>query len=115
MVTRREQGYAMIAAVAAVAVFGYLALAAIAGGRSAVVAASAGLTRARLAADADAGVALAIHDLGLTDPTRRWSVVGPPHPVTFQGASLTITIEDENGKIPVNFVQASELRRLFEL
>jgi general secretion pathway protein K len=114
MVTRRERGYAMIAAVAAVAVFGYLALAAIAGGKSAVVAASAGLTRARLAADADAGVTLAIHDLGLTDPSRRWSVTGPPHQIAFQDASLSITIEDENGKIPINFVQAAEMRRLFE-
>jgi len=112
---RRERGYAMIAAIAAVAFFGYLALAAIAGSRSAVVAASAGLTRARLAADADAGTALAIHGLGLTDPSRRWSVTGPPRQVTFRDARLTITIEDENGKIPINFIQAQRLQSLFEL
>ena len=29
--------------------------------------------------------------------------------------NLTISVEDENGKIPLNFVSASELRRLFEL
>ncbi len=115
MASRRERGYAMIAALAAVAFFGYLALAAIAGGRSAVVAASAGLTRARLIADADAGTALAIHELGLTDASRRWSVIGPPRQVAFQDARLMITIEDENGKIPVNFVQADRLRTLFEL
>jgi general secretion pathway protein K len=114
MTRRRERGYAMIAAVAAVAVFGYLALAAITGGRSAVVAASAGLTRAKLTADADAGVALAIHQLGLTDPARRWSVVGPPRQVDFDGARLTIDIEDDNGKIPLNFVAAPQLRQLFE-
>jgi general secretion pathway protein K len=112
--SRRERGYAMIAAVAAVAVFGYLALAAIAGGRSAVVAASAGKTRAKLTADADAGVAIAIHDLGLGDPTQRWSVTGPPHQVSFQDATLTITVEDENGKIPLNFIRADQLHRLFE-
>lgn len=115
MASRRERGYAMIAAIAAVAFFGYLALAAIAGGRSAVIAASAGLTRARLTADADAGTALAIHELGLTDPSRRWSLTGPPRQVAFQDARLTITTEDENGKIPVNFVQARQLRSLFEL
>jgi len=115
MTTRRERGYAMIAAIAAVAFFGYLALAAIAGSQSAVVAASAGLTRAKLTADADAGAALAIHELGLTDPSRRWSLTGPPRQVAFQDASLTITIEDENGKIPINFVQAQRLRSLFEL
>jgi general secretion pathway protein K len=114
MTRRRERGYAMIAAVAAVAVFGYLALAAITGGRSAVVAASAGLTRAKLTADAGAGVALAIHQLGLTDPARRWSVVGPPRQVDFDGARLTIDIEDDNGKIPLNFVAAPQLRQLFE-
>jgi len=115
MTSRRERGYAMIAAVAAVAFFGYLALAAIAGSRSAVVAASAGLTRARLAADADAGTALAIHGLGLIDPSRRWSVTGPPRQVAFQDARLTIAIEDENGKIPINFIQAQRMRSLFQL
>lgn len=115
MASRRERGYAMIAAVAAVAFFGYLALAAINGGRSAVVGASAGLAQARMAADADAGVAMAIHELGLSDPARRWSVTGPPRQVEFHGANLTISVEDENGKIPLNFVSASELRRLFEL
>jgi general secretion pathway protein K len=114
MARRSERGYAMIAAVAAVAFFGYLALAAIAGGRSAVVDANAELARARLTADADAGVALAIHELGLSDPSRRWSLTGPPHQIDFRGASLSITVEDENGKIPLNFVQAPQLRRLFE-
>jgi general secretion pathway protein K len=115
MSERRERGYAMIAAVAAVAFFGYLSLSAIAGGRSAVVAASAEQARARLAADADAGVAMAIDQLGLTDQARRWSVMGPPRSFGFQGARLTISVEDENGKIPLNFVRADQLRRLFEL
>ncbi|THD60627.1 type II secretion system protein GspK [Phenylobacterium sp.] len=105
----------MIAAVAAVAAFGYLSLAAIGGGRSAVVAAGAGLAQARLAADADAGVALAVHDLGLVDPRRRWRLSDPPHQVDVQDAHLTISLADENGKIPLNFVQSGELHRLFEL
>jgi len=114
MAGRRERGYAMIAAIVAVAFFGYLALAALAGGRSAVIAASAGLTRAKLSADADAGVAMAIHELGLSDPARRWSVTGPPRQIEFQGATLTITVEDENGKIPLNFILAPQMRGLFE-
>jgi general secretion pathway protein K len=111
---RRERGYAMLAAIISVSYFGYLALTAIEGGRTAVVAASADLARERLATDADAGVTIAIHELGLTDPTQRWAVTGPPHTVDFDGARLTITVEDENGKIPINFVQAPELERLFE-
>lgn len=113
--TRREGGYAMIAAVAAVAVFGYLSLAALKDGRSAVVAAGAAASQARLAADADAGVALAIHNLGLSDPTRRWSLVAPPRMLDFDGARLTIAIEDENGKAPINFLRADQLHRLFAL
>jgi general secretion pathway protein K len=105
----------MLAAVAAVAAFGYLSLAAIGGGRSAVVAAGAGQAQARLAADADAGVALALHNLGLLDPKRRWRISDRPHEVEFAGAQLTISLADENGKIPLNFVQSSELHRLFEL
>ena len=112
---RRECGYAMVAAVAAVAFFGYLSLSAIAGGRSAVVAASAEQARARLAAAADAGVAMAIDQLGLIDPVRRWSVMGPPRSLNFQGAQLIITVEDENGKLPLNFIRADQLKRLFEL
>jgi general secretion pathway protein K len=60
-------------------------------------------------------VALAIHQLGLSDPSRRWSVVGPAHTLAFQGARLTIVTEDENGKIPLNFIRPDQLRRLFEL
>ncbi|HEX4183566.1 MAG TPA: hypothetical protein VHY34_09930 [Caulobacteraceae bacterium] len=104
----------MLAAIVAVSYFGYLALTAIEGGRTAVAAASADLARERLAADTDAGVTIAVHELGLTDETQRWAVTGPPHTVDFDGARLTITVEDENGKIPINFVQAPELTLLFE-
>jgi general secretion pathway protein K len=104
----------MIAAVAAVAGFGYLALAAIGGGRSAVTAASAELDRARLTAAADAATAMAIDGLGASDPGRRWRLVGPPHALTFQGARLTVTVDDENGKIPINFIRPDQMRRLFE-
>jgi general secretion pathway protein K len=100
--------------VAAVACFGYLALGAIKDGRSAVVSAGAELSRARLTADADAGVAMAIHEIGLADTGRRWSLTGPSRQLDYQGARLTITVEDENGKIPVNFARTDQMRRLFE-
>jgi general secretion pathway protein K len=115
MARRGERGYVMLAAVAAVAAFGYLALAALGGGRSAVIAAGAELTQARLSAACDAGAALAIRQLDLVDPARRWRLVGPPHEIMFDGMTLAITVEDENGKAPINFLQVGELRRLFEL
>jgi general secretion pathway protein K len=114
LANRRERGYAMLAAVGAVACFGYLALAAIGDGRSALVGANAGEARARLAAAADAGVAMTIHDLGLADPRRRWSLTDPPHSLDFGDARLTVAIEDENGKIPINFMRPDQMRRLFE-
>jgi type II secretory pathway component PulK len=111
---RRDQGYAMIAAVASVAVFGYLALGALKGGHSAIVAASADMSHARLSAAADAGAAIAVHDLGLVDPRRRWSLSDSPHTLDFDDVHLTIAIEDENGKLPINFLRADQIRRLFE-
>jgi general secretion pathway protein K len=111
---RRERGFAMLAAIIAVSYFGYLALTAIEAGRSTVAAASAGLAREKLSADADAGVTVAVHELGLTDPTQRWAVTGPAHVIDFGGAKLVITVEDEGGKIPINFVQAPDLTQLFE-
>jgi len=104
----------MLAAVAAVACFGYLALAAIGSGRSALISAAASQERARLTTAADAGIVMAIHDLGLTDPKRRWSPVDPAHDLAFDGVRLTVAIEDENGKIPINFIRPDQMRRLFE-
>jgi general secretion pathway protein K len=112
---RREQGYAMIAAVAAVAAFGYIALGALKDGRAAIASAGADLARARMSADADAGIAIAIHDLGLADPNRRWRLTGPARQVDWQGARLTITVEDENGKLPLNFLRKDQLQRLFSI
>jgi general secretion pathway protein K len=40
--------------------------------------------------------------------------MGPPRSFDFQGARLTIAVEDENGKLPLNFIRADQLRRLFE-
>jgi general secretion pathway protein K len=111
----RDRGYAMLAAVGAVAFFGYLSLEAIAGGRSAVVSASAELERAQLAADADAGVTMAINGLNLDDPARRWSLAGGAHVIDFDGAVLTILVEDESGKVPLNYISRPQVRRLFDL
>ena len=111
----RERGYAMLAAVGAVAFFGCLALEAVTTGRSAVASADAELTRAQLQADADAGVMMAIHGLGAADPAERWSLAGGEHVIAFNGAQLTILVEDEDGKIALNFATVNQVRRLFAL
>lgn len=109
----REKGYAMVAAVATTAFFAYVAVQAIASARSAVTSARAEAVRARLSADADAGMALAAHGLGLADPAQRWRLIGERREVEFDGTRLLISVEDEGGKIPLNFIARPQLVQLF--
>jgi general secretion pathway protein K len=109
----REKGYAMIAAVATTAFFAYVAFQAVASARSALTSARAEAVRARLSADADAGMAFAAHGLGLEDPAQRWRLTGERREVEFDGAKLVITVEDESGKIPLNFIDGPQLVQLF--
>lgn len=110
-----ERGYAMIAVLAAIAAFGLLALDVGASARSAAASADAELERARLSADVDAGVAIAVHGLGLVDPGRRWRIDGERRETEFDGAVLTISVEDEAGKLPLNFIAPRFIERLFTL
>lgn len=105
----------MIAAVVSVALFGTLAIGAIRSGKSAIVDANANQVKARLSAAASAGLALAVHNLAAEDPAQRWEADGQARHVDFDGSQLTIAVEDESGKIPLNFVQPNVIRRLFEL
>ncbi len=113
-VDEAERGYAMVAAVAAMALFAILALDGIGMGRGAVASASATVEHARLAAAAGAGTAIALHGLGLVEPGQRWQPTGEPHVVDFDGMTVSITVEDEMAKVPLNFVLAPRIRRLFE-
>jgi general secretion pathway protein K len=105
----------MIAAVAGVALFALLALQALSGGRAALAGAHAEAVRARLVADADAGIALAIHNLGARDPGQRWGLKGETHTLDFNGDTVIIGVEDEGGKIPLNYITAPRVRVLFQL
>ncbi|UAJ09063.1 type II secretion system protein GspK [Polymorphobacter megasporae] len=110
-----ERGYAMVAAVAAMALFALLALDGIGMGRGAVAGASAAVEHARLVAAANAGTAIAVHGLGLVEAPRRWQPSSELHVVDFDGMTMSITVEDEMAKVPLNFVQAPRIKRLFEL
>lgn len=103
----------MIAAVATAAFFAYVAVAATESARSDLTSARAEAVRAGLSADADAGIALAVHGLGLSDPAQRWRLVGERREMEFDGVTLAITVEDEAGKVPLNFIFAPQIRRLF--
>jgi general secretion pathway protein K len=110
---RREQGYALIAAVVSIVVFALMALTILNATRGTVVMASAELDRARLSAAADAGIALAIQGLMEKDPAQRWKIDGRPRLVDFDENALTITVEDEHGKIALNLINEDQVETMF--
>lgn len=107
-----ERGFAVAMAVAACLVFSYLALDVIARGRATLLTVEAERVRARLSAAADAGVVLALQGLGSDDLRQRWPLAGPAHHLMFAGTALTITVEDERGKIALNQAPETEIRQL---
>ena len=110
---RRDQGYATIAAVAAIAAFAYIAFELLAANTTALVGVRAQADRARLLAAADAGLATAIHGLGVEDRTVRWPIDGAPRRLSFDGRAVSVTVEDERGKIPLNDIDDDQARRMF--
>lgn len=98
---RPRRGYALVAAVAALALFGSLSLLLIGSSRGAIDAAAAEAGRVRAHAAADAGVAIALDNL-LSDREVRWPVDGRRREVRFGDARLAIRIEDQHGKVAIN-------------
>lgn len=115
--TRRyggEDGYALIAAVAAIFIFALLALSGISAMRAAVITGTAEVDSAKAAAAADAGVALAIHHLLDPDDRTRWTIDGQTRRARFDAALLTVRIEDERGKVPLNLVEEEQATAMLE-
>jgi general secretion pathway protein K len=110
---RREGGYALVAAVTAMAAFAYIAFEVIAASRGAVIGAAGEYDRARMKAAADAGVALAVHGLSIDDRTNRWSIDGRPRGLSIGGLNVSVAVEDEKGKIPLNHMSEEQARILF--
>ncbi len=110
---RREEGYALIAAVVSIVVFAMMALTIINATRGGTIMASAEADRARLSAAADAGVALAIQGLMAKDAAQRWSIDGKARRETFDGIALTIVVEDERGKIALNLINKAQVEIMF--
>ena len=109
-----EEGYALIAAVVSIIIFALMALTIINATRGPTIMASAELDRARLSAAADAGIALAIQGLQLSDPAQRWAIDGRPRRVAFDGIDLMIKVEDERGKIAINLINKRQVEIMFE-
>jgi general secretion pathway protein K len=108
-----DAGYALVAAVAAVAVFAYLAFQVLAAHQGAIAAVRAPIERAKLAAAADAGIALAIHGLAAEGPGGDWSDDGRVRTLQFDDIVLEVTVEDERGKAPLSSMTDGQARALF--
>jgi general secretion pathway protein K len=114
LIARRERGYAMIAAIVGVAAFGFIAFELMAQNRGVMAEVRGEAEQAKLSAACDAGFYAAISGLATTDVTQRWSIDGRARVVQFGDMTLTITVEDERGKIPLNGIIEEEVRDMFQ-
>jgi general secretion pathway protein K len=103
----------MIAAIIGIAAFGFIAFELLAQNRGVLAEVRGEAERAKLTAACNAGLAVAIAGLGTNDVNQRWGIDGRPRIAQFNGIGLTITIEDERGKIPINGIIEEEARQLF--
>jgi general secretion pathway protein K len=106
-----EAGYALVAAVASILVFAVIAVTVLQANRTSMSAARAEIGRANAEAAADAGLALALHELpnpiGGSLP-----LDGRVQHYKFDGADLAVSIEDEQGKIPLNALEDEDVKHL---
>lgn len=109
-----EQGYALVAAVASIAVFAGMALAVMSATQGALLSGRAEIAQAKVSAAADAGIALALSGLLSDDIAERWSLDGRVHTARFEEARLRMRVEDERGKVPLGQVDDATITRLLE-
>lgn len=111
---RGEEGYALVAAVASIAVFAAMALAVLSATRMTIEDTRADQDQMRAVAAADAGIALGLSRLLADDATQRWAIDGRVRTMGFDVATLRIRIEDERGKIPLGSLDEKQATKLLE-
>jgi general secretion pathway protein K len=114
MARERDDGYAMVAALAGVAAFAFIAFEILAVYRGVVASVNGQVENAQLTAAADAGIAAAIWGLSQSDPTQRWTIDGRSRTLRFGDTMLTIVVQDEHGKIPMNRLNEDQVRAMFQ-
>lgn len=112
---RGDEGYALLAAVAAIAVFASLAMAILGQVQASVMQASAEIERAHADAAAQAGAELALQNLIGRDRAFRWPADGYPRQISFAGSQITIRLVDQRGKIPLLALDEGQVKHLFKL
>lgn len=109
-----EQGYALVAAVASIAVFAAMALTVLSAARLAMADVRGEQAQLRAGAAADAGVAIAIRHLLADEANQGWAPDGRTRRATFHEAVLRVRMEDERGKVPVDALNEAQMIRLLE-
>ncbi|WP_137861278.1 MULTISPECIES: type II secretion system protein GspK [unclassified Sphingomonas] len=109
-----EEGYALVAAVASIAVFATMALAVLDTARMGLADAGAEQAQMQAVAAADAGIAFGLSKILGNDPTQRWAADGAVHALRFGEAELRIVVRDERGKVPLGLLDEPQATRLLE-
>lgn len=110
-----ETGYAMVAAVAGIAVFALVAVGLQSAMRGSQAMVAAELGRARVEAAADAGLAMALNGVLASDPAGHWPPDGRTRQLDFAGSRLAIRVEDERGKVPIGLLDEAQAGRLLAM
>jgi len=109
-----EEGYALVAAVASIAVFAAMALLVLSATRMGIEDARAEQGRLQAGAAADAGIAIALSNLLANDDVQRWTADARVRRLTFGQAALRIRVVDERGKVPIGAMNEGQATRLLE-
>lgn len=104
----------MLAAILGIAAFSYVSFEVIAENRGIISETQAESERARLKAACDAGLEAAAAGLASKDKRQQWLIDGTSRQFMFDDVALTIIIEDERGKVPLNGINEDQVRQLFQ-
>lgn len=113
MTKRRDAGYAMLAAILGIAAFSYVGFEVVAEGRGIVSEVQAETEQAKLTAACNAGLQMVIASLASKDKKQQWPIDGTSRKVTLDDVALTIIVEDERGKAPLNGINEDQVREIF--
>ncbi len=107
-----EQGVALVAVLWTLAILSLIAAAILTSATLAYRTSRNTSTRVQAAAYCDAGIVRGI--LGVLDrrPEQRWRVDGTAYEIPFEGAKVSVRVEDELGKIDINEADRELLKRL---
>lgn len=109
-----QRGLALLSVLWITALLGFFVLSMISLLRSETVIAYAGLDEAQAEAWANAAVFLTIHDLCDIHLARNIPVDGSSKAVHITNQDITVSVQDENGKIDINFAPLELLKSLLK-